>query len=222
MNCFQCAKWCSNFSELFSHFRHLHGLSSTGCEVHCTYGDCPRVFLTFQRLKDHALSHHKACMTSELTAESAAESVSANDTSTSVLAQTWSWSDHSKVNVTKSFMRFITTVGSKPGVSQTTLQNVTEELSNLVSDVTDYAVQTVNELCDELSITRNDPRVSEAVSKLNAVPQFISGVKASVFINLILNASQIFVVFLNSGPNYSTWLAFGDLLYLIYNAQFVI
>ena len=73
-------------------------------------------------------------------------------------------------------MRFITTIGSKPGVSQTTVQSVTEELNSLVSDVKEYVVHTVHELCDKLSVAREDPRVSEVVSKLNTVPQFINGV----------------------------------------------
>lgn len=181
MNCFRCDKWCGSFPELFSHFRHLHGLSSTGCEVRCTYGDCPRVFMTFQRLKDHALFQHKACVNSELAALSfnGSELISCTSAPRALsVDQTWSWSDHTEFNVRKSFMRFITTVGSKPGVCQSTVQNVTEELSNLVSDVTEYAVHTVHELSDKLSLARDDPSVSVAVSKLNEVPLFIDGVDA--------------------------------------------
>ena len=43
MNCFQCSQSLETFSQLFSHFRHLHGLPSRGCEVRCGFGDCPQV-----------------------------------------------------------------------------------------------------------------------------------------------------------------------------------
>jgi hypothetical protein len=179
MNCFQCSKWFNSFPELFSHFRHLHGLPSTGCEVRCTYDDCPRVFQTFQRLKDHALLQHKVCISSEFAAVSAAELHSDcenPDIGASSTTQNLTRNDHREVNVQHSFMRFITTIGSKPGVSQSAVQDITEELSSLVNDLNEYAVHIVNDLIDQLSVAFDDPRVSAAISTLNDMPKFISGV----------------------------------------------
>ena len=70
MNCFQCSKQFHDFSQLFRHFRHLHGLPSNGSEIICTFGDCPRVFMSFQRFKDHALSQHRDIFSTELPASS--------------------------------------------------------------------------------------------------------------------------------------------------------
>jgi len=135
--------------------------------------------MSFQRLKDHVLSQHNDFVSSESPAMP--EVVLLSDCGDPDVPdpedlEDWKWSATSEVNVQQSFMKFITNIGSKPGVSQTAVQMVTEELGSLVHDVKDCAVQTIHQLCDQLSVSHSDPRVSSAVSNLSAVPSFLSDV----------------------------------------------
>jgi len=135
--------------------------------------------MSFQRLKDHVLSQHNDFVSSE--SPGVPEVVLLNDYGDPDVPNTenledWKWSATSEVNVQQSFMKFITTIGSKPGISQNAVQMVTEELGSLVHDVKDYAVQTIHQLCDQLSVSHSDPHVSSAVSNLSDVPNFLSDV----------------------------------------------
>lgn len=76
----------------------------------------------------------------------------------------------------QSFMRFISAVGSKPGIPQSAVQVVTEELGSLVRDVTDHAIQTIHKLCAQLSVSHADSHVSAAVGKLSELPQLLGDV----------------------------------------------
>jgi hypothetical protein len=84
--------------------------------------------------------------------------------------------DSSKTNLQRSFMRFISSLGSKPGISQSMLQTVTEEMFNFVSDVSDCAIKTVNMVCAESNIKPDDVRVASAVQELQQIPRFMSQV----------------------------------------------
>jgi hypothetical protein len=53
MKCFipVCNFHTNSLSLLFSHYRNGHGLAAAGSEVKCSYGNCPRIFHSFFRLK---------------------------------------------------------------------------------------------------------------------------------------------------------------------------
>jgi hypothetical protein len=51
-----------------------------------------------------------------------------DDSITPSPTQTWKWLDKTEVNARQSFMRFITTIGSKPGVLISVVQNVAKSL----------------------------------------------------------------------------------------------
>ena len=155
----------------------LYGFPSNGCELRCTVGDCPRVFTSFQRLKDHAISQHRDSVSNKSYTgasdgfcgeDSGQDSDDVATSSEKPELQKWGHTE-STSNFQQSVMRFLSAMGSKPGI-----QTVTEELGSLVHDLKDYAVQTVHELCNKLSVPRADPRVAAGVSNLNEVPQFLS------------------------------------------------
>lgn len=128
-------------------------------------------------MKDHVLSKHTECLNSELTHVSDLLGHGHDDDgNVPCSAQTEKWSDKSEINVKQSFIRFITTIGSKPGVSMSVVQNVAKELNSLVYEVKDYAISTVHEMCEQLSMAQDDPCVSNAIDKLNDLPQFLSNV----------------------------------------------
>jgi len=58
MKCFlsTCHFTACDVARLFSHYRNVHGLS-VGSELRCSYYNCPRVFLSFYRLKKHLEQH---------------------------------------------------------------------------------------------------------------------------------------------------------------------
>ena len=118
MNCFLCASSFQRFTDLFSHFRNLHGLPSTGSEVKCTFGGCPRVFLIFQRLEDHALCKHGACNISEFV--DCQQVIATQPSSNSMLLNcaqplvqdSPNLFDTGNVNLKQSYMRFMTSLFS--------------------------------------------------------------------------------------------------------------
>jgi len=137
--------------------------------------------MSFQRLKDHALSQHRDSVSTDY-ASSTVGLLSDNssydnaDTTSASYIQTQNWPAQTESKVQESFMRFISAVGSKPGIPQSAVQVVTEELGSLVRDVTDHAIQTVHGLCDQLSVSHTDSRVSAAVGNLSELPQFLGDV----------------------------------------------
>lgn len=137
--------------------------------------------MSFQRLKDHALSQHRDSVSTDY-ASSTVGFLSDNssydnaDTTSASYIQTQNWPAQTESKVQESFMRFISAVGSKPGIPQSAVQVVTEELGSLVRDVTDHAIQTVHGLCDQLSVSHTDSRVSAAVGNLSELPQFLGDV----------------------------------------------
>lgn len=189
--------------------------------MRCTYGDCPRVFLTFQRLKDHALRQHGAQQLSEFATCVAPDHVAncnpteqpdmhlSTDNEEMELVTT---NDSSGINLQQSFMRFISNMGSKPGMSQVMLQTVTEEMYNFVSDISDCAVKTVNMVCAELNVAPDDIRVASAVQQLRHIPKFMSEVGTTYKRNKWLKDNGFFIepleVVLGTrlGQKYSTFL----------------
>ena len=177
MNCFSCSKYCSDLSELCRHLRHLHGIPSAGCEVRCTYGGCPRVFMSFQRLKDHFASQHGDSVyveSSEVLPTTGQLNPVESDTSSCLKSVQTSSSDECKLE--QSVMRFVAAIGSKPGVSQTVVQNVAEELCGLVSEVKNFAVAKTYDLCNKLDIPQDHPEVVHSISEFSKLSDFCANV----------------------------------------------
>jgi len=79
------------------------------------------------------------------------------------------------VNLSLSYMRFITALVSKPGISQNAIQVVAGELSTLINEAKDYAINIVHKLAGELSVSCDNHLISAAVEKLNSMTQCFSG-----------------------------------------------
>ena len=58
MQCFNCSNYFADLLDLSYHFRNFHGLATRGSELRCMFNNCPRVFLSFSKLKKHFEQHH--------------------------------------------------------------------------------------------------------------------------------------------------------------------
>jgi hypothetical protein len=199
MNCFKRKTSYPGSSDIVSHFRNLHGLSATGSEVTCTSGGCPRVFLSFRRLKDHAISDHGASNITEFVdcSQPAGTNLSCNSSPQNYLQLTMGGSsqlaDAENVNFRLSYMRFITALGSKPGISPNAIQAVAEELCTLVKDARAYAVDVVHGLTNDLSVPRGDHRILTAVDDLNCMTRCLSGFETEFKRRRWLKANGYFI-----------------------------
>lgn len=120
--------------------------------------------MSFRGLKEHALRQHGASALMEFNDSSAQEATTAASHDNSVAASenvlvgqsADVTRDVNKVNLQHSFMRFVTNIGSKPGVFKSTLQNITEEMCRFVAGICAVACQKVEKLCSDLNVECND------------------------------------------------------------------
>jgi len=132
MKCFieTCDFVSCDILRLFSHYRNVHGLSP-GSELRCSYVGCPRIFLSFQRLKKH-IEHHnltaddwcdKECMDSLVDEDNFDVSSMLHDsivTGSGLLCK--------NTSLEESIMSFLVMLQAKPNITLSNIQVIAENL----------------------------------------------------------------------------------------------
>lgn len=173
MKCFlsTCHFTACDVARLFSHYRNVHGLC-VGSELKCSYDNCPRVFLSFYRLKKH-LEQHQFSEPECPEVDFGDQEFNFGGTGISVVDD---GTDIKRfANLDKSLMRFLVLLAAKPNITSSNVQTVAENLCNLVDDFSDHAVAVVYRLCSALGIDAANAAVQEACNELQNAKQIVKG-----------------------------------------------
>ncbi len=183
MECFLCKKHFSPLTVLFCHYRNYHGLASSGSEIKCTIDSCPRVFLSFCKLKKHYEIQHSASLhayiNSNETEIDETDVSKPNESLPMDVDEDDETSASDKIPVTKdsmemSVMKFMTEITAKANITLANSQLVMENVTGLLTDVATFASQTIKHLAVQLNVPVNDENIRDAISNVQNIHSFVS------------------------------------------------
>ena len=186
MECFICHRGFYVLSDLLQHFRWQHGLCSNGSEVRCGQLKCPRVFLSFCKLKAHLLREHR-----DLLLEPSSAHVLSSKTSNDSFDPVGSWEsgcldihdnniemaeDSNSTNLLSSFMKFTSIISSRANITQSNAQLV---VSNVLGLIEDIKTETVSILNNTLKPKLNADDFNAVISQITDVGNCFTSVSTS-------------------------------------------
>jgi hypothetical protein len=186
LHCYMCKHRFSNISCLCFHLRKSHALQYNGADVHCGQNNCPRIFSSFAGLKKHIRKSHFELLQfdsdrHELNTIGSGVSHVCLDKVDNVqrdqnIIQGCDNSTETLLDLPTSIMQFVTKLQSQPNVLMSNVDNTVKDFQELLSDVSNFGVTTVKQLCKELNINIALPEVGDTISQFQGIPQIVESV----------------------------------------------
>lgn len=194
-NCYMCRRRFSTIGCLFSHLRQAHAVHYSGTDVHCGQNQCPRIFSSFYALRRHFRKDHSdivsiddddddmPMMNARSRVKTPARSSNFDMDSSALDSDPIShdlldtMSQPSVLNdLPHSVVQFVTKLHSQPNVLVTNIESTVRNFQDVLTDVSNFSILTVKNMCEKLNIDCVAPEVVDAIVQLNGIPAILDSV----------------------------------------------